>query len=291
MIKAITNFIGLLCSCIYLCFFSATANAQESVSNSVHWAYSAYFGTGWYQVYGGRDVYVLRMTPRWQLREPGIADDGKRSIGIDLRMPITTGLDTFDFDNIPGIANPDNLASLSVTPGVDVTFPVTEHWALRPFAALGWGKLLNNSESAWMYWTGLRSRYEFQNGKLDWALLNSITYVGYTPNAGSSEDFWPLMAGLEFDYPLGNYQLDDEQVFLSWHGTYTTFEENLDMVLEGSSVNAISDQWELGLSLHKGEGRIRIGWFSFNRLGLAYRFSSSGDLKGISFVFRSVFDQ
>ena len=99
------------------------------------------------------------------------------------------------------------------------------------------------------------------------------------------------MAGLEFDYPLGNYKLDDEQVILSWHGTYTTYEEDLDLVLEDGSTNAITDQWELGISFHKSDGRIKLGWFKFDRLGLAYRFSSSGDLKGISFVFRSVFER
>jgi len=265
--------------------------AQDTSSSSVHWAYSSYFGSGWYQVNDDRDVFVLRTTPRWELREADIAEDGSRTIGIELKFPITAGLDRLQIDDIPGTANPDNLASLSVTPGVDITIPVGERWALRPFASIGWGSLLNGGESAWTYWAGVKSRYTFQNGKLDWALLNSITYVGYTPSDGAAEDFWPLMAGLEFDYPLGNYQIDDEQVFLSWHGTYTIYEDDLDLVLENGSTNAITDQWELGVSFHKKEGRIKFGWFKFDRLGLAYRFSSSGDLKGISFVFRSVFER
>jgi hypothetical protein len=267
------------------------AFAQEPNSSSVHWAYSSYFGTGWYQVNGDRDVFVLRTTPRWDLREADFADDGTRTIGIELKFPITIGLDRFQIDDIPGTANPDNLASLSLIPGVDITVPINDRWALRPFAAAGWGSLVNGSESAWTYWAGVKSRFTFNNGKLDWALLNSVTYVGYTPSSGPSEDFWPLMAGLEFDYPLGNYKLDDEQVFLSWHGTYTTYEEDLDLILEDGSTNAITDQWELGISFHKSDGRIKFGWFKFDRLGLAYRFSSSGDLKGISFVFRSVFER
>ena len=265
--------------------------AQDTSSSAIHWAYSSYFGSGWYQVNGDRDVFVLRTTARWELREADIAKDGSRTIGIQLKFPITVGLDRFQIDDIPGTANRDNLASLSVTPGVDITIPVSERWALRPFASIGWGSLLNAGESAWTYWAGVKSRYTFQDGKLDWALLNSIAYVGYTPSDGTAEDFWPLMAGLEFDYPLGNYQIDDEQVFLSWHGTYTIYEDDLDLVLENGSTNAITDQWELGVSFHKKEGRIKFGWFKFDRLGLAYRFSSSGDLKGISFVFRSVFER
>jgi len=276
-------------ACPFLAF--SEARAQGVNANRMHWAYSSYFGTGWYQVSGDRDVYVLRMTPRKELRESNLADDGERSFGIELSFPITAGLNKFTLDDIPGTVDADNLSSLSVATGIDITVPMNERWTLRPYASIGWGTLLNGSESAWTYWAGAKSRYSFQNGKLNWALINTATYVGYQPSAGPSEGFWPLMAGLEFDYPIGSYEMDDEQLFLSWHGMYTTFENDLEMVLEDDSIEPITDQWEFGLSFHKKEKPIKIWWFSFDRLGLAYRFSSSGDLKGISVVFRSVFDR
>jgi hypothetical protein len=291
MYRVIGKLRSLLAGSICLLLTFANIHAQEPAASSVHWAYSSYFGTGWYQVSGDHDVFVLRTTPRWELREADIAEDSTRTIGIELKFPITIGLDRFQIDDIPGAIDPDNLASLSITPGVDITIPINERWALRPFVSVGWGTLINGSDSAWTYWTGVKSKYAFQNGKLDWALVNSVAYVGYTPNHGPSEDFWPLMAGLEFDYPLGKYQLDDEQVFIGWHGMYTTYENDLDLVLEPGSTNPITDQWEIGMSFHKNNGRIKIWLFSFDRLGLAYRFSSSGDLKGISFVFRSVFER
>jgi len=280
-------FFGLLCLFVYF----ADAAAQEAGSSSVHWAYSSYFGSGWYRVSGDRDVFVLRMTPRWDLSDADFAEDGTRTNGVELSFPITVGLDNIDLDDIAGTADPDNLASLSVTPGIAITIPLSERWALRPFASVGWGTLLNDSESAWTYWSGIKSRYTFQNGKLNWALINSVTYVGYSPSDGSSDDFWPLVAALEFDYPIGNKQRDDESLFVSWHGMYTSFENDLDLVLQDGSTLPITDQWEFGLSLRKKEKPIRIWWFNFDRLGLAYRFSSSGDLKGISFVFRSIFER
>jgi hypothetical protein len=264
--------------------------AQETSADSIHWAYSSYFGSGWYQVAGDRDVFVIRGTPRWELREANLGADGERTIGIEFRLPLTAGLDNFSVDDIPGTIAPENLASLSVTPGIDITVPVSERWTLRPHMAVGWGTALDGSNSAWTYWAGLKSRYTFQHGDLNWALINAITYVGNTPSGGTSDDFWPLMAGLEFDYPLGNRKMDNEQLYLSWHGTYTTFEEDLDQTITDGSTNAITDQWQFGMSLRKKKEPIKIWFLSFERLGLAYRFSSSGDLKGISFVFRSVFD-
>jgi hypothetical protein len=282
---------GLFICLSFLSPYAEELRAQETTVNSVQWAYSSYFGSGWYQVSGGHDVFVIRGTPRWELQKPDFSADGTRTIGLELRFPVTAGLDTFSTDDILGAADLDNVSSLSVTPGIDITIPLTERWWLRPFAAVGWGTALDQSESAWTYWAGVKSRYTFQHGKLDWALINSITYVGNTPSTGPSDDFWPLTAGLEFDYPLGNYRLNNEQLYLSWHGMYTSFEDDLDQTIEDGSIEPITDQWEFGLALRKEEKPIKIWWFTFNRLGLAYRFSSSGDLKGISFVFRSVFDR
>ena len=163
----------LVCSaCLFLSF--TEVRAQDISASRVHWAYSSYFGTGWYQVDGDRDVYVLRMTPRKELRESDLADDGKRTIGIELKFPITAGLEVFTLNDIPGTLDPDNLASLSVTPGIDITVPLNERWTLRPFASIGYGALLNGSESAWTYWAGVKSRYAFQSGNLNWALINSL---------------------------------------------------------------------------------------------------------------------
>ena len=280
-------FFGLVCLLVYI----ADVAAQEVSARSVHWAYSSYFGSGWYRVSGDRDVFVLRMTPRWDLSDADLAEDGTRTTGVELSFPITVGLNRIDFDDIPGTTDPDNLASLSVTPGIAVTIPLSERWALRPFASVGWGTLLNESESAWTYWGGIKSRYTFQNGNLNWALINSVTYVGYSPSVGPSEHFWPLVAALEFEYPIGNKQRDDDSLFVSWHGMYTSFENDLDLVSQEGSTLPITDEWEFGLSFHKQEKPIKIWWFNFDSLGLAYRFSSSGDLKGISFVFRSILER
>ena len=282
---------ALLCLVIGPVCLSTVANAQGADVGSVHWAYSSYFGTGWYEVRDNRDVFVLRIAPQWELREAELSEDGERTVGIDLKLAITAGLDEFSVVDIPGAVDTENLASLSVTPGVDFTIPISERWTLRPFAAVGWGTLLGESASAWSYWGGIKSHYRFSHGKLDWALVNAVGYVGYSPSDGDSEDFWPLMTGLEFDYPMGELQLAGEQLFFSWHGMYTSFEDDLDLEAETGLADPISDQWEFGLSLHKADSPIKLGWFSFDRLGLAYRFSSSGDLKGISLVLQSMFDR
>jgi hypothetical protein len=270
---------------------SAIAGAQSEDISAIPWAYSTYFGTGWYEIGDERDAFAIRFAPRKRLRNGSINDDGSRTVGMELRFPITVGLDHFPLDDLAGSVNPDNLANVSVTPGIYFDLPMYERWTLRPFAAAGWGTVLNGDESAWTYWTGLRSRLAFTAGKLDGALLNSIGFVGYSPNSGPSSHFWPVTTAVEMAAPLGNLQLDRRQLMLNWHVGYTWFPADLDIVRRDLTTEAISDQWELGLAVSEVDAPIRVWRFSFDRVGLAYRFSSDGELKGIGFVFRSLFDQ
>jgi hypothetical protein len=265
------------------------AFAQSAEPSTIHWAYSTYFGTGWYQVDDSRNAFAVRYTPRRLIRRHSLVE-GRRIYGIELRVPVTVGLNHFPLDDLSGSVNPDNLANVSITPAVNLQIPVSERWTLRPFAALGWGTVLNGDESAWTYWAGIRSRYTFQSGALDGAWINSAGFVGYSPNNGPSSNFWPLMTGLEFAYPLGAYRLQEEQFILNWHASYTFFGDDLEVLNRALATEAIPDQWELGLGFSKEETPIGVWRFHFDRLGLAYRFSSDGDLQGIGFVFNSLFD-
>jgi len=281
--------LGLLATSLVL--LPATGESQEPGPSPVHWAYSAYFGTGWYSVSGDRDVYVVRMTPRWALAEPALDADGQRTVGIYLKAPVSVGLDDFNYDDILGAADVENVSFLSLNPGVDIEIPVSRIWSLRPYASIGYGQALDSSDSAWSYWTGIKSRLAFQSGKLNWRLLNQIGFVGYTPNKGPSDSFWPVMAGFEFDYPVGSSKEDKQQKLLHWHATYSMFGDDLKFSGNPTVNRPITDQWEIGAAIGRRDSPIQIWFLKFDRLGLGYRTSSNGDLKGITFVFRSEFDQ
>jgi len=274
-----------------LALFPATGETQETAPVSVHWAYSAYFGTGWYRVFGDRDVFVVRMTPRWDFSKPVLDADGSRSVGIYLKAPVSVGLDDFSYNDVLGSAELDNVAFLSLNPGVDIEIPVNNTWSLRPYVSVGHGQAFDSSDSAWTYWGGIKSQLAFQSGNLNWKLLNQFGFVGYTPNRGPSDKFWLLMAGLEFDYPIGSSDHNSAQKLLHWHATYTVFGD--DLTFSGNPVvnNPITDQWEVGAAIGRRDSPIKIWFLKFDRLGLGYRTSSNGDLKGITFVFRSEFDK
>lgn len=273
----------------------ATANShaqmQDPVPASVHWAYSAYFGTGWYRVADDRDVFIIRMTPRWTLSDTSIAPDGDRTNGVYAKLPILVGLDRFEFDDPLGAVEVDNLSYFSVNPGIDIEFPVNDTWTLRPYASIGYGRALDGSESAWSYWGGVKSRLAFRAGKLNWRLLNQLGFVGYTPNDGPSDTIWPLMAALEFDHPMGRYADGNDALLAHWYFAYTFFGDDLDFVGDPTVNRRAPDQWEIGAAIGKRHAPIRIWFLSFDRMGLAYRASRDGQLKGVAFVFRSMFEE
>lgn len=285
---------GLTRLCVVLLavgFAGRPAYAQDPSEQLVHWAYASYFGTGWYSVRNSLSVFALRAAPRWHWGEPGIDDEGNRDIGIELRLPVSFSLQKFNLDELGELFDIDNFTTLSVTPGVEVEIPVTRSWSLKPLAYAGWGTELSGPESAWIYWGGLKSQLRLGGGEgFEWTLVNSVEYIGYTPNDGSSNDAVPIMAGLELEHALGGVRLGGEPVYLDWHATYTAYLDNLKFLIRDVPVEKVGDTWEVGLAFSKGKRALKFWRFEFDRLGLAYRFSSGGDFQGISLVFRSVFD-
>ena len=275
-----------------ICVF---ANAQETQLGpepaSVHWAYSAYFGTGWYSVPGDRDVFIIRMTPRRTWSDAAIDEGGSRTIGKYLKFPLSVGLNLFDDDEPLESIALDNVSFLSVNPGIDVEIPVNARWALRPYASVGYAHALGSDEAAWSYWAGVKSQVAFSAKNFQWFLVNQVGYVGYTPDTGPTDDFWPVTAALEFDHPLGDPVNGAKQLRFHWRIGYTAFGSNI--VFNGNPTGnpEISDQWEVGAALGRKNSPIRIWFLHFDRLGIGYRRSSSGDLEGVTFFFRSLFDE
>lgn len=265
------------------------AIAQEPGPTTVPWAFSSYFGTGWYEVGDDRDAFAIRYAWRKRIREAAIGEDGERRYGVEWRVPVTLGLDRLPLEDVAGTVDPENFANISVTPGLWIDVPVTERFTLRPFAAAGWGTVFGGEDSAWTYWTGANSRWRLSDGRLRTDVVNSIGFVGYTPKEGPSENFWPLLSAIEFSHPLA--ELDDDELRLVWHVAHTHFHGKLELTRPDGSIETISEQWEAGFALRRRDEPLRIGFLELDRLGLSYRFSTDGELEGIGIVLGSLFDQ
>ena len=97
------------------------------------------------------------------------------------------------------------------------------------------------------------------------------------------------MAGLEFNQPLGNWEIGGDRVRLNWHVTYNYLFDKLNFHVEEDRVESIQDQWEIGLALANTNQNMKIWFLSFEHVGLSFKFSSNGHYKAISVNLRSPF--
>jgi len=262
---------------------------QQEPARQVHWAVGAFFGTGWYQVDDNRTVYVLRVQPRQPLRNSSLDQEGKRLLGVEILYPVSIGLSKLD--GVPDFIEFDNYATLSFTPGVLLEIPVNARWWLRPFVHLGYGWEAESQEGAVIGYGGIRSRYRLVDSRYRWSLLGGIYYAGYKPEYEDRGQYGALMAGLEFNQPLRRAGVDGNGLDLNWDLSYNWYFDRLDFHTDAGNFASFSDQWELGVSIGRRDQKLKIGFMSFEQIGLAFRWSSDGNFNAITVNFRSPFTE
>ncbi|HUF73922.1 MAG TPA: hypothetical protein VMR74_13600 [Gammaproteobacteria bacterium] len=268
------------------------AFAQDQLGETIHWAYSAYFGTGRYELDNGDSTYVLGGRPRKLIREPTIGEQGERSAGIELFFPIAVGVYDFDPTNIGGTARVDNVGTVSIVPGAAFEMRLDGRWSLKPFVHVGWGAEIDGDASAWLYWAGLKTQARFSAESFDWMLVNGLAYLGYSNDTGEDGNLLSVLTAFEFERP-SRYEIAGHQVRLHWHVAYTDYLNELKIAprLIGTDAVQIDDEWEIGAAFSTGEHRLGIKRLRWDRVGIAYRFSSNGDFEGIGLTFTSLFDR
>jgi len=277
----------LLLACGPCALWGQPAEPPPNPEEQVHWAVGAFFGTGWYKVDDNRSVFVLRMQPRQQVRDPSLDEQGQRRWGIEIVYPLSLGLSKLE--DIPDFIEFDNYATLSFTPGVQLEVPVNTRWSLRPFANLGLGWEIESQDRALIAYGGLKSRYRLSEGRLRWSLLNGIYYAGYRPEFEDRGQYGALMAGLELNQPSDRLRLQGDALDLNWHLTYHWYFDRLNFHSDADTFASFRDQWELGLAIGKRDRPLELGFMSFEQIGLAYRWSSDGHFNAITVNFRSPF--
>jgi len=273
------------------------ATAEETGPEQTHWAFSSFLGTGWYKLDDNREVYVLRVPPRWDFREASIDASGERQLGIEFHFPLTFGL--HKIEELEDFVDIDNIGTISFNPGVEIEYPLSDRWRLRAYSHLGWGTEIESSDTAWIFDAGIKSRFAFQNDKLEWAIVNELSYATYDEKQGTqkpdssggvdSDGMAGLMTGLDFSYPIDWTPIKGHPLNLNWDVSYRWFQNSPEFSKFDSAPDEINDEWRISLALARRDGPIKIWFLDFEQLGLSYRFDSSGNFQAISMNLRAPF--
>lgn len=271
------GFLALLCLLSVL-VFPRLALAQ------VNWAYSAFLGTGWYQVEDELDVFVLRAPLSWNLQETNPAGKGMAGVGFSLDLPVTFGLYQLDF--FDDLLDSENFGTVSFTPGVMAEWAVTERWWLRSYGHLGWGIDTQRDEQAWIWDAGIKSRYIVGKENVPVGLFAELFTAGYNPDNAAANSLSGIGAGVDIRYPVSWTSNAGEPLDFIWDLNYRWFGNELtfNTLLESGAGTStvISDEWRLGAAVALRERRIKMWFVELDQIGLAYRISSDGEFRGLT---------
>jgi len=172
----------------------------------------------------------------------------------------------------------------------DLDVPLTTRFSVRPSVQLSYGTVIGEGDHAWTYRTDVRGRYTFQSASFDWALIGAAGLVGYDASGVRDDSFTYAALGAEFAHPVQWFSSRDSQTLVYWHLLYTDFLSRVELQARFDQQEEITNYWQAGIAFGKKDEVMKYWFLRFDRLGLAYDISPSGELRGIKFVFRSLYD-
>ncbi len=288
--------VGTKRAALLLCTLAAcaTARAQEVLDAEVeHWAFAPFLGTGAYEFDGAQTIYVFEYTARWTWQTASPAGETPRRIGIDVLVPATLGLRSFDLADLPETLDTDNVATLSVVPGVYATLEMNPRWSLLGIANLGVGGRLDGGETALIHRLGLRSRWRFGPAEERWNLIAGIEHTGYNTDLDRSDRIMPISLTVEYERAIDAWEQRSGPTWLVLHVTGSHYLEEFSVDAFEEAASAIRRDLEFGIAV-KPNVRFRLWRLSWERIGIAYRRGEGDDdsrFEGIRLIFRSAFDQ
>jgi hypothetical protein len=245
----------------------AQTRSAQSEQQLLNWYYGAVFGTGVYRS-GDRTVSVVQI-PFGHEFQPRTDEQ----YGIKLTVPVSFGFYDFEFDELLNGQTPRSVSTVSVFPGIELSFKAADNWLLTPYANAGKGWEISGSQEAWIYAVGIKSRVWHSIGSdSELSLGNQLTLSGYRPEGQANQPLGLFVAGLNLETPIG-WQPWGHPTRIGYHLIYYYYFSRLAYPLSDNLNNKISEEGEIGISLSTPKP-LSLALFDLDRIGLAFRVGS-----------------
>jgi len=176
--------------------------AEDNPFGLTNYAFASYLGTGFYTT-SGQNVFVLQLPFNYQIIEKTDTTAGWR-----LNLPVTIGFINFsNIEEIEGLPNLKDVATLTFLPGIEYQYPVTRNWTLIPFADYGFARDLSYTNNILITGAGIRSYYNFFASGERFTLGNRFLYAREKSGSTSNDSDYSLIeTGL-------NYRITSDYAF------------------------------------------------------------------------------
>lgn len=252
-----------------LAVFGTVVKAEETVSQ-INYAYANYLGTGVYTA-GDQAVQVYRMPFYYTLRETEV---GKT--GIEFRLPVTVGFANFETTDIVDGKIPNNAATITFVPGVDLSYRIVDNWTVSTFLDLGFGYDFRYENTAYVFGAGIRSLATFEFSKHRLELFNGFLYAGNTTQPDDDIiDFNQLETGINLQFPLKKRVWNRKTAVSTYYINYLYFND-LNFLLHQQEAVGVSVQHEVGVTFDTFPD-MEILRIPFSRVGLGVRLGDEGE--------------
>jgi hypothetical protein len=237
------------------------AAAQDEGSDFINYAYATWIGTGAY-VINKRRVYVIRAAASFPLLQ---TDDERWN--LDLLLPVAFGLHDFDF--LPENFSPDNFATVTFVPGLELHYRITDRWWIKPFGQIGIGKDFSGGDFALIYGGGVGTLFVLPVQRLNVSLGGRLTMARQNIIGGGIDNgFSMLELGLDLNHPLfttrKGRRFDGGLFFI-----YTPFVDDLDIILTFPDQKSVRTLYQLGF--HTGvDPPIDLRIVKLERFGITF---------------------
>ncbi len=255
----------------------ARAADDRAAVSTINHAFATELGTGAYDL-GGSNIFVLRFTPEWQVRDARTAVPGLRLI-----VPITAGSVGFNPEDTIGGQLPSRIDSFSLMPGIELDYPRRNDWMLTPWLRAG-ASFADGSNEGWLYGAGARLEQFQTRGSLDVQRLHELALVVVDYRTAHGSDRFLRLRNAA-DVRRDTLRLGGTRKLVV--GLYGM----LDIVADPPEAPAGAGkqsvvQAEAGITLNT-DPRFEVGPVRWPRLGFGYRYA--GDFSGWRIVIGAPF--
>ncbi len=259
--KKIVTLIVVTTSLFY--FSSLSALDTSGDVNVVNWYYSTMFGTGYYKI-GETKVAILNVPVSYSFKTIREKQD---KYGIKLLAPVSLGLHSVAFNEILDL--PNNVATLSLVPGIELEYLVNKSWVLMPYAQAGMGKEFSQNIWSWIYTAGVKSRWILPLSEGEFTLGNALNFAGYAASDSSKKAMVSLVTGVNWVTPL-EFTLFKRNTNVGTHFIYYGYLNELDFAGPNTEPFKLRHEFEFAVTLGTHKPRSFLG-FDYTRFGLAFR--------------------
>jgi hypothetical protein len=210
-----------------------------------------------------------------------LIEDEERKFGLDLTFPVSIGF--YDLDTASSVSEAvSRVSTVSVAPGVEFLIPVSQTWAVKPYAEVGLGMTTSGETTAVQYEAGVRGRGDYPHGPYSFAVGLGAHYASARATHVDVGDYTTLELGLNARRTLG-FRLAGREASGGVYGIGRWFP---DLRIQGASdrILDVKRVLEVGLSFSTQPEMAVLG-IKLPWIALGYRFGDMFRGLRLSFSF------